>query len=284
MFISAFFYLKIAQNIVEYGNSTFNNITLTNGYHPLWMLVLLAPAKLFSFDNNVFLIFVILLQIIFAIISINYLFKLLVDDFQKRFLYLIIPLLLIYLIPIGTLGSELHLNLMLQIIVIYLFWKAEYKNYYVVGFLLALIFLVRLDNVFFISVFGIYLLMTIPKKDRFNAFIKIGLIFILTIAPYFISNLHYFGALVPISGKIKSTFPHPVFNFGALGSFGTLIVFLNIIILFYSLKNRKDRLMKLTLIISSVCLLHSSYTVLFTNHHTFWSWYYSSGYLNILLL
>ena len=35
----AYYYFKVAQNISEGHGSTFDGINLTNGYHPLWMLV-----------------------------------------------------------------------------------------------------------------------------------------------------------------------------------------------------------------------------------------------------
>jgi hypothetical protein len=35
----AYYYFKVAQNIAEGNGSTFDGINLTNGYHPLWMLI-----------------------------------------------------------------------------------------------------------------------------------------------------------------------------------------------------------------------------------------------------
>jgi hypothetical protein len=45
----AYFYFQIAKNILDLGQSTFDGISTTNGYHPLWMAVLVAagaPLKL----------------------------------------------------------------------------------------------------------------------------------------------------------------------------------------------------------------------------------------------
>ncbi len=44
----AFYYFRIARNIVEGYGSTFDGVNITNGYHPLWMLVLLPIFKIFS--------------------------------------------------------------------------------------------------------------------------------------------------------------------------------------------------------------------------------------------
>jgi hypothetical protein len=41
-----FCYARIARNIAYYGVSTFDGTTITNGYHPLWMLVLVGLWRL----------------------------------------------------------------------------------------------------------------------------------------------------------------------------------------------------------------------------------------------
>ncbi len=46
----AFYYFKVAQNITEGLGSTFDGINLTNGYHPLWMIVCLPIFVLARFD------------------------------------------------------------------------------------------------------------------------------------------------------------------------------------------------------------------------------------------
>ena len=42
----SFYYLQIARNLVASGRSTFDGSSLTNGYHPLWMVVLSGLAAL----------------------------------------------------------------------------------------------------------------------------------------------------------------------------------------------------------------------------------------------
>lgn len=46
----AYYYYKVAQNISEGNGSTFDGINLTNGYHPLWMLVCIPIFALARFD------------------------------------------------------------------------------------------------------------------------------------------------------------------------------------------------------------------------------------------
>jgi hypothetical protein len=46
----AYYYFKVAQNISEGRGSTFDGINLTNGYHPLWMLICVPIFALARFD------------------------------------------------------------------------------------------------------------------------------------------------------------------------------------------------------------------------------------------
>jgi len=46
----AYYYFKVAQNITEGLGSTFDGINLTNGYHPLWMLVCIPIFAFARFD------------------------------------------------------------------------------------------------------------------------------------------------------------------------------------------------------------------------------------------
>ena len=46
----AFYYFKVAQNITEGHGSTLDGINLTNGYHPLWMLICIPIFALARFD------------------------------------------------------------------------------------------------------------------------------------------------------------------------------------------------------------------------------------------
>ncbi len=46
----AYYYFKVAQNITEGLGSTFDGINLTNGYHPLWMLICIPIFALARFD------------------------------------------------------------------------------------------------------------------------------------------------------------------------------------------------------------------------------------------
>jgi len=46
----AYYYFKVAQNITQGLGSTFDGINLTNGYHPLWMVICIPIFALARFD------------------------------------------------------------------------------------------------------------------------------------------------------------------------------------------------------------------------------------------
>lgn len=57
-----FYYSVIAENLAETGRSTFDGVTLSNGYHPLWMLICTAIAKIFSAHSAPFFVSIFLVQ------------------------------------------------------------------------------------------------------------------------------------------------------------------------------------------------------------------------------
>src|SRR5271170_6615130 len=54
IFDDGYYYLRIAANVADLGRSTFDGITATNGYQPLWLLTLSGLAKLVGTDARTF--------------------------------------------------------------------------------------------------------------------------------------------------------------------------------------------------------------------------------------
>ena len=72
----AYYYYKIAQNISEGHGSTFDGINLTNGYHPLWMLICIPIFSLARFDPILPLRVLILVTGIFHVATTLILYRL----------------------------------------------------------------------------------------------------------------------------------------------------------------------------------------------------------------
>ncbi len=64
----AYYYFKVAQNISEGRGSTFDGINLTNGYHPLWMVVCIPIFAFARYD------LILPLRILFVVMGMLHLF------------------------------------------------------------------------------------------------------------------------------------------------------------------------------------------------------------------
>ena len=70
-----FYYIKIAKNIVLGAGSTFNGIVHTNGYHPLWLIILTISVKLAVLLNVEILIFIKLVIALIIFLSFYLFYK-----------------------------------------------------------------------------------------------------------------------------------------------------------------------------------------------------------------
>jgi hypothetical protein len=75
----AYYYFKVAQNISEGRGSTFDGVNLTNGYHPLWMLICVPIFALARFD------LILPLRILFVVMGVlSVITSILLYRFLKR--------------------------------------------------------------------------------------------------------------------------------------------------------------------------------------------------------
>jgi hypothetical protein len=66
----AFYYTEIARNIAETGRSTFDGVTLSNGYHPAWMLVCVALARIFPLQSPEFFMALFAVQAVLVLAGV----------------------------------------------------------------------------------------------------------------------------------------------------------------------------------------------------------------------
>ncbi len=203
-----FFYLKIAGAIVSGQGSTFNGITPTNGYHPLWM-VLLLPLRLVISDRQG------LIRALFALCAVLYVAALfllarLLDRLRIRARWPALALFAYYVL-VNPLGSEFHISLPLLLLFLLktvpLFeGSAGDRDWILAGVIAGLGMLARLDNVFLIGL--VIAAATLSGPRFFRHALLIGVPAVIVVAPYLLWNKLAFGAFQPISGVIKSTFVH----------------------------------------------------------------------------
>jgi hypothetical protein len=213
----AFYYLKIARNFVSGYGLTFDGINLTNGFQPLWLLLLLVPAFVgHSFSPESFNRFAMVYQMVLFGIGL----WLLNRAFQSHLSFLSRALMNLLAIGIGitTLIRGMEPVVLWLTFALLLTWLVRNPHFPLVppwkwlelGIICGFVFLSRLDMIFFIILLFINLLLNtrelsiLSRSQRLACWLG-G--FAILSAPYLLFNLLWFGDIMPISGRLKSSFP-----------------------------------------------------------------------------
>ncbi|MFA4015545.1 MAG: hypothetical protein RUDDFDWM_000632 [Candidatus Fervidibacterota bacterium] len=213
----AYYYLNTALNIARGYGSTFDRINFTNGYHPLWMLILIPIYSLVGGVEEPLRI-VLTLQVIMLSLSMWLSF-----DVMKRFvskpLSIIAPMLVYAFVGLaGFYALESHLLVLLSLLAVrfsvsrHIVFESQKVSIDDVLFalLLSLVTLSRLDSVF---IFISYIAVLVFQRNRLSIakLLTVTVAYAVLLVPYLIWNYVHFGHLMPISGALKSAFPNVVF-------------------------------------------------------------------------
>ena len=201
-----FYYLKVAQNLAATGVSTFNGITLTNGYHPLWMAVLVVLCRAF---HGIFF-FAALQTVSLGCAAGTYFLmrrtlRFYLPDLPARCGAFVLGSEALLLIRYGM---EVTLTLPLAMLLIYLLLRrgppAKFSQAAMLGVIASLLILSRLDAGLLVAILCIALLLP-PMRTARSAATVLG--FLCGTLPllclYFAFNLHFFHLLTPVSGLAK---------------------------------------------------------------------------------
>ncbi len=209
----AYYYFTIARNFSDTGRLTFDGVTLTNGFQPLWFLLLLP----------LFLVFHEPLAVLRAVGILCSLLTLLAGWLSLRFLgrYSLFPFTLgatisLYLLfSLGVTGMETALVFPLVLISLrlaerFLSTKPKRRAWHTsigLGFSLAALLLARLDAIWLVAALlgGAWLL---RWRTRLKSLLVMSGIPALALLLYLLSNLLFFGNLMPTSGTAKSLGGH----------------------------------------------------------------------------
>lgn len=211
----AYYYALIAHNIADGSGSTFGGIVPTNGYQPLWQLLLVPIAIVSSGDEQVRLTFV-LAAIGFAC------FVLLSWKFSHRFgavtegLYAVV-----YATTIGAVfGNQFFSGMELAAVVpaAVLFallvvkappiasrlpWKPT-RYGFLLGLSVVLLALSRLDAVALPTAYALIVILRQGGRKLWRAWIVAGSVVAVALLGYAGSNLADYGTPVPVSGLAKA--------------------------------------------------------------------------------
>lgn len=205
----SFYYFQIAQNIVDGFGSTFDQLTRTNGYHPLWMACLLPIAYMVN-DAITFLRVALTLGVIFDLLTATVIYGLLVRLGGYRWIA-VWGALFYFLNPsitaLATSGLETPLQLLLFATL--LFWVLTVepsvvnpRRYAFVGVLLiVLLFLSRTDNAFYSAFAWIIIIWRLPSSERLSIGATTVALMGVIAGPWLLWNWLTFGSPIQSSGS-----------------------------------------------------------------------------------
>ncbi len=204
-----YYYLKAAQNLASGHGSTFDGITRTNGYHPLYFLLLTAVS--FA-THDLHAVFRCLWLLDVASSTAIFLAARVIFSRITPNPYLRNAFALCVLVPcIATISFQMETTLALPLGFAFLATAFVPPSGYtparcaLMGLLAALTMLARLDGAFLVLAFITGLLSTREGRRAFvpanvGAFAAAALPLLLF---YFWTNLHFFHGLLPVSGAAK---------------------------------------------------------------------------------
>lgn len=229
----AMYYLKTAQNAAIGNGVSFDGINPTNGFHPLWFLMLVPVFKLIPQDVDLALHVILTMEVILTLILLVLIYHTarIVGGRGAGILGV-----LLFMWPRFSNqmlnGMESGISLFLLVVAFYLLLRWRLLSRLQVswadvamGLILGLAVLARLDNVFLLLAIGLIVLwrfLEIGRLQSIKTGRRIGLLTlkllglmvpaVLLISAYLFWNLENFGHVIPISGRLKSSFPGAVFN------------------------------------------------------------------------
>jgi hypothetical protein len=305
------YFYKIALNVALGKGLTFDGINETNGFQPLWLYLLLPLAwAMREAPVDLYLRAALIYQLsLVAIAGIVLFFAM---SLYSRRSVAFAATTLFYIFGIRHFANGMETGILVLCLSVLLYFSLKYrpfsdsstsKHAFVFGLLLGLTVLARLDMVFLLVVIYAFVLWQVlfntKRADRMhftNQFLASVFAFVLVTIPYFVYNKVQFGAVMPISGQLKNTFPYILQpNFGAdrFPSVVTLAFILicvsSLISVFLFLRSRaastgQDGYKFTALLIGSLYVLaHYLHTALFMKWAVF-GWHFAFYFLHACVL
>ncbi|WP_347988053.1 hypothetical protein [Methylomonas sp. AM2-LC] len=265
----AYYYLGIVRNIIEHGASSFLPPFSTNGYQPLWLVVLTCFAAIFGTDE---------VSLVIQNYLVTCLFVLCFIALSRRCYAMAFPAIICSLSY-----AHITINGMESVMIpVYFILFMTSKSWQFRGCFGSLLFLSRLDALSVVIARDLYFVLTKRKTD-----FKHYLIIIPVILVYGLINYLLFGIPVPVSGLAKSIGNNFGENINAgLGYLLTLKTsFRLIIVILFVYIVRKQKIGELryldeiSILLISCCFVAFYYST--KSGWGFWSWYYWAPFLLI---
>ncbi|MCC6545904.1 hypothetical protein IT570_01955 [Candidatus Sumerlaeota bacterium] len=219
----AFYYHTVALNIVDHHVIGFDQIHASNGFHPLWQAIdacLYAVGKFFPNPRQALLVLCTILNLAMLTTAVSLIAGLVTKQFPKSApLIVFLPVGVYGLLGSAFIGSRallwsqingLESSLSVFCFVVWLVHRAYRPQApWRSGFYLSLVILSRLDTVFILPAIALGELAFewSQPADRLKNLLRMFCIPFAATASYLAANWFYCGALLPVSGAAKSSFP-----------------------------------------------------------------------------
>jgi hypothetical protein len=220
----AFYYIKIASSIAAGHGSTFNGITFTNGYHPLWMACLVIVSVI---TRNPLQVIQVIYVIVGVALLVTYYFaqgilremtcnRWITDTLSGAFCFLCFDFL--------RSGMEVVLTIPLAVALLYRLLRQKWQplQVFFTSILAAALVLSRLDSVLWVGLIVASIIAFQGKVSLRN--IMAGCAGCLPLVLYFILNERIYGAALPVSGAAKQLRTSRVPSVAILRSFHDLTI------------------------------------------------------------
>ncbi len=204
-----YYYLKIAQNIVHGSGSTFNGVVPTNGYHPLWLLVM-TGVSLFATRGPAIFGAVACIALLSTLATFFLARRLLRQMHLNRLLENALAAYIgIYGLHLFYTGMEVILAIPLMFLFLVVAGDPKYRaggfvGYTGLGLITCAMVLSRLDLILLVALVGLFSLINGEVRQSLTAPRVAGLLLGMSpLALYFVMNHLLFDTWFPVSGMAK---------------------------------------------------------------------------------
>ncbi len=226
-----FYYAQAANNLALHGLSSFDGVHLTNGYHPLWMLVITGLLKLFGAGGTPgitsvtpFAVALETVQLVLVLAIAFFVYRV-VRVFCGTLVSVGIQLLVTsWALVLVRTGMEVGLALAFALALLWFRLRKEFawtlRSCFLYGLLASAMVLSRLDTMLLVAM--LFVLDVVPNAGRGKARLAGCLLFCIgmwPVAVYWGINQAVFHTLMPISGTAKQLRAHHLPSLVALRAF-----------------------------------------------------------------
>jgi hypothetical protein len=297
----SFYYLNVARNIMLGRGVTFDGINPTNGFHPLWMLMLLPVYRVTGDDAALGFRAAFVLVTVLTGITLWVGYRA-IGALAGRSAALLGVAFLLMPFSLNAMLNGLETGLLILLLFLCFWMIPRYRLLSLeapplanaaFGALLGLVFLARLDSAFIVLVVGLAIILHYLRmgssRPSFGVLLSKGVVmgvaFALLALPYFVWNFKTFGHLTPISGALKSSFPRVTLDWQRFESFDTLYGLSQIVVCTVCLvlvrrmsgsrPATRDEGPEMLTVFWAGCCLHFLYSLCFINWAAHW-WHYGA--------